>query len=391
MSKDDDKPSGPWGAGPSSSSGHRAGPKGPGQRPKQGASQPDMDEMVSQLKNEFRKMFGGGNGGGTNGTGRRSRGSSGAPNISLSIILGAVLALWVVSGFYKVDSKEVGVIQRFGMFTEITSPGLRYHLPYPIETVTKLGVLNINTIEVGFREGYSPRGQALQKEKLMLTGDQNIIEITFDVQWKIDETKPQDYLFNVREPEQAIRPVAESAMREVIGTVNITSVLSKQEEKLKVELQTRDIIQATLDSYGAGIRVEKVNLLTADPPAAVIDAFRDVKTAEQDKETAQNQARAYANEVVPKARGEAEKLIREAEGYKESVVSEAKGDASRFMAVYKQYVQAKDVTAKRIYLETMEKVLKNMPKVVVDGAGSRSGVVPVLPLPAMVPARAEEK
>lgn len=377
----------PWGDQSGAPSGGRSGPHGPGSKQKpssaKGQNPADVDELIAKLQEQLRSIFGGGGKGGQS-SGNRGGFQSGGH--AFTLIFSALLGLWVVSGFYKVDSKEVGVVQRFGKFSSISSPGLRYHLPFPIETVTKLGVLNINTVEVGFRGGLNKRqnnyGEGLQKEKLMLTGDQNIIEISFDVQWKIDATRPQDFLFNVRDAESSIRPVAESAMREIIGKVNITSVLSKQEEKLKVELDARNIMQKTLDSYGAGVQVEKVNLLAADPPSAVIDAFRDVKTAEQDKETTQNQARAYANEVVPKARGEAEKLIQEAEGYKQSVVAEAKGDASRFLAVYNQYTQARDVTSKRIYLETMEAVLKNMKKVVVDSKGGQ-GVVPVLPLPAM--------
>lgn len=390
MAWGDDQGKSPWGNSGNTTGnnqGSRSGPQGPSgsKEPPRAKAAPaaDVDELIAKLQEHLRRMFGGGNGGqGGNGRSQFSGGSS----QGIILIGAALFGLWGASGFYKVDSKEVGVVQRFGKFSSISTPGLRYHLPFPIESVTKLGVLNINTVEVGFRGSLNKRqnnyAEGLQKEKLMLTGDQNIIEISFDVQWKIDATRPQDFLFNVRDAEDSIRPVAESAMREIIGKVNITSVLSKQEEKLKVELDARNIMQKTLDGYRAGVQIEKVNLLAADPPSAVIDAFRDVKTAEQDKETTQNQARAYANEVVPRARGEAEKLIQEAEGYKQSVVAEAKGDASRFLAVYNQYVQARDVTSKRIYLETMEAVLKNMKKVVVDSKGGQ-GVVPVLPLPAM--------
>jgi membrane protease subunit HflK len=357
---------GPWGAGPSG--GNRPNPQRPTQKP--GGNRPDdLEERLNRLQNDLREKLNLGNN----------------PSRGIGLALAAFGALWLASGFYKVDSKEVGVVQRFGAFSGITAPGLRYHLPYPFESVTKLGVLNVNTVEVGFRGGaganFNSNDERLRRERQMLTGDQNVVEISFDVQWKIDETRPQDYLFNVRDPEGSIQPVAESAMREVMGKTPITSALSKQEEKLRIETQTRELIQRTLDSYKAGIRIEKVNLLKADPPATVIDAFRDVKTAEQDKETQQNRARAYYNEVIPQARGEAERMVKEAEGYKAAVVAEAEGNAARFRSIAEQYRNSPDATSKRLYIETMESVLRDMNKVIVDGKGSNA--LPVLPLGAL--------
>ncbi len=358
---------GPWGRGPS--------------RPPEDIRPPDIDEFLRKGQDTFRGMFGSG-------------GSNGRENkrVIALLVIGA-LFLWGVSGFYKVDSKEVGVVLRFGEFAGTTSPGLRYHLPYPIEKVYKLGVLNVNTVEVGYRRD-APRyvsQEMMQKERLMLTGDQNIVEITFDVQWKINETAPQDFLFNVRDPAGTVGPVAESAMREVIGKIPISDALSKNEGKLKIELDTQHLIQRTLDTYGAGIRVIKVNLLTADPPAAVIDAFREVKTAEQDKKTLQNQAEAYRNEVIPKARGQAEQIVKKAEGYKETVVAEATGNAARFLSVYNEYRQAKDITKKRIYLETMEKVLHGTPKLIMDNSKNSGGVLPYLPLDTLKPHKGGNK
>lgn len=357
---------GPWGKGP--------GGKGSGGRPP-ADDKPDLDEFLRKGQDTFRGILGGGGGGVEN-------------KRALVLILVGVLFFWGISGFYKVDSKEVGVILRFGEFSGISSPGLRYQLPFPIEKVHKLGVLNVNTVEVGYRRD-APRfvsQDMLQKERLMLTGDQNIVEITFDVQWKIDEAAPQNYLFNVRDPQGAVGPVAESVMREVIGKIPISDALSKNEGKLKIELDTQELIQQALDVYGAGIRIIKVNLLTADPPAAVIDAFREVKTAEQDKKTLQNQAEAYRNEVIPKARGQAEQITKKAEGYKETVVAEATGNAARFISVYNEYRQAKDITRKRMYLEMMEKVLKGTSKLIVDSKNGGAGVLPYLPLDALKPA-----
>lgn len=361
---------GPWGNG-GGGPGKGPSPKGPGNGGKQ-PFRPDgkdpLDDVLARLKNLFGDRM--------NLEERPSR----------AVTLGAVAIgiLWLASGFYVVDSKEVGVVQRFGRFVGLTTPGLRYHFPSPIESVTKLGVLSVNTVEIGFRSGMintNARGDnQLKREKLMLTGDQNIVEIGFDVQWKIDSDHPEQFLFNVRDAEGSIRPVAESAMREVIARRPIGSVLAKQEEKLKIEVETRDLIQTTLDAYGAGIHIEKVNLLKSDPPSDVIDAFRAVKTAEQDKETIQNRARTYANGVVPEARGEAERILREAEGYKQAVVAEAEGNAARFRSVVEQYHNAPDATAKRLYIETMEDVLRDVPKVVLDSK-STSGAVPYFPLP----------
>ncbi len=361
----------PWGAGKGNA------PKGSGDKPPfKPNGQDPLEDALARLRHLMGDRF--------NFENRPAR--------AVGLLGVGIGLLWLASGFYVVDSKEVGVVQRFGRFVGLTDPGLRYHWPSPVESVNKLGVLSINTVEIGFRSGVAANSRGdnqLKREKLMLTGDQNIVEIGFDVQWKINAEHPEDFLFNVRDAEGSIRPVAESAMREVIARRPITAVLAKQEEKLKIEIETRDLIQSTLDAYGAGIRIEKVNLLKSDPPSDVIDAFRAVKTAEQDKETIQNRARTYANGVVPEARGQAEQIIREAEGYKQAVVAEAEGNAARFRSVAEQYHASPDATGRRLYIETMEDVLRDVPKVILE-KGASNGATPYFALP-MPPAPAPAK
>ena len=360
------KGGGPWGGAPGGGSGASGG--GGSKRPPQPPH--DFDEFFRRGKDGFSQMFPGGN------DNKKS---------AMLLVLGA-LFLWLASGIYKVETNELGIVLRFGEFTDATEPGLRYHLPWPIEMVQTLPVTDRNTIEVGFRSRGTRTGEdTIPQESLMLTGDQNIVEITFDVQWKIKNMEPEAFLFNVRNPASSVKPVAESAIREVVGKIPIATALSEGTGKLKIEQDVQGLIQSTLDTYGAGIEVIKVNLLTADPPPQVIDSFRDVKTAEQDKQTQRNQAEAYRNEVIPKARGDAERMIREAEGYKEAVVKEAEGNASRFVAVYNEYRQAKNVTRKRMYLETMEKVMGNTRKLIID-KNAGTGVLPYLPLDELKPA-----
>ena len=219
----------------------------------------------------------------------------------------------------------------------------------------------------------------------MLTGDENIVDINFEVQWKISDAP--NFLFNVRNPEDTVKAVSESAMREIIGKSLIATVLA--EGKSQVELGAKKLIQETLDSYKSGIEIVTVNLLKADPPAQVIDAFRDVQTARADLETSRNQAEAYRNDIIPKARGSAQQMILEAEGYKQEVIARAEGEASRFLAIYNEFRQARDVTKKRMYLETMEDILQGMNKIIIEGKGSQ-GVVPYLPLPELKPAKRDD-
>ncbi len=351
---------GPWGR-PQGGGGYKPEPSGQPQGP-------DFEELLRRGQEKFREFFPGGEGG--------ARGL-----VLLAII--AVL-LWLSSGIYFVKADEQGVVKRFGSYHRTTGAGLNYHLPYPIESVETPRVTAVNRVEIGFRSdsGFTRRGQdgerPIEEESLMLTGDENIVDIHFEVQWKISDAP--NFLFNIRDPENTVKDVAESAMREVIGKSPIAAVLA--EGKLVVAQDTRALIQSTLDEYKAGIEVVALNLLKADPPAQVIDAFRDVQTARADMETLRNQAEVYSNDILPKARGQAQQMIFEAEGYRQEVIARAQGEASRFLAVYNEYKQARDVTRKRIYLETMEEILQGMNKMIVSDK-SAGDVVPYLPLPAL--------
>ncbi|TVQ37461.1 MAG: FtsH protease activity modulator HflK [Geminicoccaceae bacterium] len=353
---------GPWGGRPSS-----GGPSGGGQQP------PDLEELIRKGQEKFKQMFPGGSGGGMN---------KGLILAGVAVLAG----LWLASGFYRVEPAQRGVELMFGRFHAVTEPGLRYHLPWPIQTVIRPEVERVNRIEVGFRSATaaSPQARAaggrdMLHESLMLTGDENIVDIHFAVLWRI--AVPEDFLFNVRDQEQTIVAAAESVMRELVGRSTINDVTT--EGRGVLESDARAQLQTLLDGYGAGIIITEVQLQKADPPAEVIDAFRDVQRAQADRERLQNEAEAFANDIIPRARGEAEQIIQQAEGYREEVVARATGDASRFLAVWEEYSNAREVTARRIYLETMETVLRDMNKLVVDTQMGGSGVVPFLPLPML--------
>jgi membrane protease subunit HflK len=305
-------------------------------------------------------------------------GNLGGKGFAIGALL--VIAIWLASGFYTVDSNEQGVVLRFGQYAETTAPGLRYHLPYPVETVINVPVLDIRRVEIGFRaaaDGSRGPLRNVDDESLMLTGDENIIDINFAVQWAVSDAAM--FTFNVRNAAQTVKDAGESAMREVIGRTRIASALS--EGRQQVAQDTRELLQGILDDYQAGIRITELLLQRADPPQAVIDDYRDVQRARADLERLINEAQAYRNRIVPEANGQAAQLRQEAEGYKEQVVARAQGAANRFEAVYDQYRLAKDVTRQRIYLETMESVLRDMNKIIIDSPDGGSGVVPYLPLP----------
>jgi membrane protease subunit HflK len=348
---------GPWGGRPG----------GGGQQP------PDLEELLRRSQEKVKRLFPGGGGGGGLGSNRRA----------LVLVPLIVLALWLASGFYRVLPDEQGVVLRFGEWIKTTQPGLNWHLPAPIETVFTPKVTRVNRVEVGFR-GASELGSGgssrdVPNESLMLTGDENIVDINFVLLWQIKDAG--QFLFAVRDPEPTVKAVAESVMREIIGKTPIVEATT--EGRGAIELAAREQAQQILDDYGAGILVNQVQLQKVDPPSEVIDAFRDVQRAQADRERLQNEAEAYANDILPRARGEAERILQEAQAYRQEVVALAEGDAQRFIAVYDEYVKAQDVTTRRIYLETMEEVLQNMNKVVIDGAASGSGVVPYLPLPEL--------
>jgi modulator of FtsH protease HflK len=347
------------------------GGQGPwGGRPGGGQQPPDLEELLRRSQERVKKIFPGGGGGGL-GNNRRA----------WVIIPLALVVIWLASGFYRVQPAEQGVVLRFGAWDRTTQPGLNWHFPAPIESVMTPQVTRVNRVEVGFRSGADATRESASRdvpnESLILTGDENIVDINFVVLWQIKDAG--EYLFNVRDPEQTVKAVAESVMREIIGETPFAEATT--EGRGEIELAARERMQATLDDYGAGILVNQVQLQKVDPPGEVIDAFRDVQRAQADRERAQNEAETYANDILPRARGEAERLIQEAQAYREEVVADAQGDAQRFLAVYDAYAKAPDVTTRRIYLETMEQVLRDMNKVVIDKAAGSTGVIPYLPLP----------
>ena len=293
-----------------------------------------------------------------------------------------ILGIWLASGFYRVLPDEQGVVLRFGKYVNQTQPGLHYHLPFPVEKVLTPKVTKVNRIDVGYRSA-SDTGRAtsvsdVPEESLMLTGDENIVDIDYSVFWIIKDAGK--FLFNIQSPEDTVKSVAETAMREVIAKNGIQSILT--EGRAQIEIDTQNIMQEILDSYDSGISITQVQTQKADPPKEVIDAFRDVQAAKADKERAQNEAEAYANDVIPRARGEAAQILQQAEAYKQEVVALAEGEASRFLAIYNEYRKARTVTQERMYLETMEKVLADINKIIIDKK-SGGGVVPYLPLPEL--------
>jgi len=349
---------GPWGSG-------GKGPWGSGPQPPGGSTPPDLEEILRRGQDRLRRVLPGG-----------SLGGKGFALLGL-----AAVALWGFSGFFRVEPDELGVVLRFGKEVREVQPGLNYHLPYPIETVLTPKALRVNKIDIGMRQVEDGRRSATREvpeESLMLTGDENIVDVNFSVLWKVKPTGVGDYLFNIQNPEGTVKAVAESAMREVVGRSEIQPILTGARQT--VENAVQELMQKTLDHYGAGILVQQVQLQKVDPPAQVIDAFRDVQAARADLERLQNEAQTYANRVVPEARGKVAQITQAAEAYKSQTVAEATGQTSRFLKIYEQYKKAPDVTRERMYLETMERVLGGSNKFVIDAGKGAQGVVPYLPL-----------
>ena len=343
-------PKGPWGSGPQSS----------------GPNPPDFEEFLRRSQDRLRSVLPGGNFGGR----------------GLALVALAAVALWGFSGFFVVQPDEVGVVLRFGKYDRLVQPGLNYHLPYPIETALTPQALHTNRMDIGMRLVEDPRrGTSMRdvpEESLMLTGDENIVDVDFSVFWVISPNKdgPSDFLFNLENPQGTVKAVAESAMREVIGRSQIQPILTGARNTIEQGVQ--ELMQKTLDGYGSGVQITQVQMQKVDPPAQVIEAFRDVQAARTDLERMQNQAQTYANQVVPEARGKAAKTIQDAEAYREQTVAEAKGQVSRFNQIYEQYKKSPQVTRQRMYLETMERVLGGTDKFILDSGSST--VVPYLPL-----------
>ena len=349
----------PWGSPP-------GGGNGDGFR--RGPTPPDIDQIIKNIQDKIKRFFPGGS-------------ASGGKPIVFGLVI--LLIIWALSGLYRVLPDEQGVVLRFGKFVKTTQPGLNYHLPFPVEGVLTPKVTKVNRMDIGFRSerdsGFGSSGVAdVPEESLMLTGDENIVNIDFSVFWVIKDAG--NFLFKIQDPATTVKAAAETAMREVIAKSKLQSILT--EGRSKIENETQEIAQGLLDEYESGIQITQVQTQKADPPDQVIDAFRDVQAARADMERAKNEAQAYANDVIPRARGEAAKILQEAEAYKKQVVAIAEGEASRFISIYNEYALAKEVTQERMYLETMEKVLADIDKVIIDKNAS-SGVVPYLPLPEL--------
>jgi membrane protease subunit HflK len=321
---------------------------------------PDLDELLRKLNAKVSAMMGGKGGAGKGGSGQSG---SGAPTPGLPGGLGLIAAIaaliWVGSGFYIVDASQRGVVLRFGKKIEVTEPGPRWHLPFPVETVEVVNLSQVRTIEVGYRENVKNK---ILKESLMLTDDENIIDIQFAVQYFLKD--PADYLFNNRMPDENVRQAAETAIREVVGKSKMDFVLYEGREQ--VAASATKLMQEILDRYKSGILISKLTMQNAQPPEQVQAAFDDAVKAGQDRERQKNEGQAYANDVVPRARGTAARLIQEAEGYKQSVIANAEGDASRFKQILVEYEKAPAVTRERMYLDMMQQVMGNISKVMVD-------------------------
>lgn len=281
-------------------------------------------------------------------------------NVNFIYVILAVIFIWLLGGIYKIDTNQQGIVLYFGKFYKIADPGLNYMLPYPIGKLYKLSVTNINKEEFGFRN--LEKLKNIDNESLMLTGDENIVDIDFEIQWRIKNAT--DYLFNVYNPTLTIRMATESAMREVIGKRQIDDALTTK--KLEIEREVLELLQNILDNYKSGIEVILVQLLRVDPPMEVISAFRDVQTAKADKERKINEAETYRNDIIPKTRGEVESIIKNAEGYSETLIKNTEGEIAYFNSLYKEYVKNPQLTKKRIYLETMESVMNNVDKVIIN-------------------------
>lgn len=358
-------PQNPWGQG----SGPRSPWGGSGGEPPH-----DMDEMLRRAQNNLRQVMPGDNNGKLAG---------------LALI--GLVALWFASGLFTIEPGEHGVIQRFGAWERTrVDEGLGYHMPWPIETLNTVNVANVREMHIGYYEYETSKGKTkrdIPEESLMLTSDSNIVDLDLAVQW--DVKSAEDFLFNIRDPESTIKKVAESAIREVVGQTSMFEIITTKREQVADRAQA--IMIKNLDDYKSGVNVKQVLIQEAEVHPDVQNAFQDVQSAKQDAEDVQNRAEAYSEDILPRANGQAFKLKQQAEAYKRSVIAHAEGDASRFEAVYEAYKKGKDVTRTRIYIETMEEVLQNAQKIIMDDAQGGTGVVPYLPLNELQPAAGKRK
>ncbi|WP_375456984.1 FtsH protease activity modulator HflK [uncultured Methylobacterium sp.] len=356
---------GPWGRGGGGNGGGPWGGGGSGKTP------PNLEDLLRRGQDRLRGVMPGGSLGG----GR-----------SFAVIGALAVGLWLATGFYTVAPNQVGIETIFGRYVGSKGEGLRYNFPYPVGGVVKPNVGQVNSIQIGFRSGAGTQARArdMPDESLMLTGDENIVDLDFEVQWRVNPLKASDYVFNLQNSEGTIKAIAESAMREVVGRRNIQAILTNEQSSVAQEV--KEITQNALDEYGAGVRIEVVQLVSVNPPPEVRPAFIDVNAAQQDADTAQNEAKTYASREVPQARGRASQIVQAAEAYKTKATADATGQAARFEEVYASYKLAPVISRERLFLETMEKVLGSVNKVIIDqpgaaaGAAGSAGVVPVLPL-----------
>ena len=331
---------------------------------------PDLDELFKDLKNKMNRVIGGkASGGGNNGQKPNSSGSQlSGDNIPIGPIILIIVLIWLATGFYIVDQGSRGVVFTFGKNTAVTMPGPRWHIPYPIETVEVVNLEQVRTIELGYRSSGAGATSQELRESLMLTGDENIIDLQFAVQYNLKSV--QDFLFYNRSAENSVRGAAETAIREIVGKSEMDFVLYEGREEIAVK--TRALMQDILDRYQTGINITSVTMQNAQPPEQVQAAFDDAVKAKQDQERQKNEGQAYANDVVPKARGSASRLIAQANGYKVSVENEALGNASRFEQIMTEYNRAPAVTKQRLFLEAQEGIMSSITKIIVDQKDSNS-------------------
>jgi len=327
--------------------GGKKDPWSDGQEP--GGGPPDLDEIIRSMQEKLERFFGG---------------AGGAPAAIVWLVVAVVLVFWLLTGFYIVNEGNRGVVTRFGRYTETTMPGLHWHVPYPVETVDIVDVEHQRFLEVGYRTGVG----SVPQEALMLTEDENIVDVRLAVQYTISSAR--DFLFNIKDPEKTLREVTESALREVVGHHTMDFVLT--EGRAEVATEVKKLVQDIMNTYRSGIAITTVNLVDAQPPEEVQDAFEDAIKAREDKQRFINEAQAYANEVVPKARGQAARILEEAQGYKQKMIAKAQGDASRFEQILAEYEQAPEVTRTRLYLDALEAVLSKTDTIMVDVQGGNN-------------------
>lgn len=354
----------PWGGGNKPSNNNGGGRNNPKGTP------PDFDKILAEASEKFKSMF-------SNGSGA---------NWFVGIAAGAVIVAWLSTGIYRVKTGEQGVVLQFGKYVRTTTSGLNYHLPYPFQQAILVDMELNRNVNVGYNRVAQQNNLLLtlsntsannrtEDVRQMLTGDENIVNIDFDIRWKVSDAS--NYLFKVRDPEQTVKAVSESVMREVVGRNQIDSLTEQRDQ---IEEKVKYKIQRTLDEYQAGIHILQVAIKDALPPDQVIDDFKDVQAARADRERFVEEANAYANKILPTARGTAVEMREKATAYKQRVIAEAKGDASRFEKIYEQYLKAPEVTRKRIYLETVEKLLADKNKVIISGDANKSGILPYMRL-----------